>query len=54
MVMGQAHLFTRLASLRGDALLSSPRATLGQHLRIILLLGGILAQVRPRDRDRLG
>ncbi|EFN55075.1 hypothetical protein CHLNCDRAFT_134959 [Chlorella variabilis] len=37
-------MFTKLASLRGDALLSSPSATLAQHLRILLLLGGILAQ----------
>lgn len=43
--MGQAWMFVKLASLRGDALLSSPRATPGQHLRILALLGGILAQV---------
>lgn len=44
-VMGQAWMFVKLASLRGDALLCSPRATPGQHLRILALLGGILAQV---------
>ncbi len=50
-VMGQAWMFVKLASLRGDALLSSPRATPGQHLRILALLGGILAQVgRPGRR----
>ncbi|KAL4452104.1 hypothetical protein ABPG75_007766 [Micractinium tetrahymenae] len=43
-VMGQAWMFVKLASLRGDALLCSPRATPGQHLRILALLGGILAQ----------
>lgn len=37
-------MFTRLASLRGDVLLSSPRATPLQHARTLLLLGGILAQ----------
>jgi hypothetical protein len=37
-------MFTKLASLRGDALLSSPSATLAQHSRILLLLLGILAQ----------
>jgi hypothetical protein len=37
-------LFCKLASLRGDALLSSPSATLAQHARTLLLLGGILAQ----------
>jgi len=44
-VMGYFALFTKLASLRGDALLSSPSATLAQHLRILALLGGILVQV---------
>lgn len=37
-------MFTKLASLRGDALLSSPHAARLQHLRTLLLLGGILAQ----------
>lgn len=50
-VMGQAWMFVKLASLRGDALLSSPRATPGQHLRILALLGGILAQVGGSARS---
>lgn len=37
-------MFTKLASLRADALLSSPSATPAQHLRVLLLLGGILFQ----------
>jgi hypothetical protein len=43
-VMGYFGMFTKLASLRGDALLSSPTASLAQHARILLLLGGILVQ----------
>lgn len=42
--MGYFQLFIQFAALRGDALLASPSATLGQHGRILLLLGGILAQ----------
>ena len=42
--MGYFGMFTKLASLRGDALLSSPTASLAQHARILLLLGGILVQ----------
>lgn len=42
--MAYFSMFVKLAALRGDALLSSPSATLAQHLRIVLLLGGILAQ----------
>ncbi|PSC71052.1 E3 ubiquitin ligase RIN2-like [Micractinium conductrix] len=43
-VLGYCCMFARLAALRGDALLSSPGASLGQRLRIAALLGGILVQ----------
>lgn len=42
--MCYSSMFVQLASLRGDALLSSPSATLAQHGRILLLLVGILVQ----------
>lgn len=43
-------MFARLAALRGDALLSSPGASLGQRLRIAALLGGILVQASTKGR----
>lgn len=47
-------VFTRLASLRGEALLSNPSATLWQHARIVALLAGILAQAAALAAAALG
>lgn len=47
-------VFTRLGSLRGEALLSNPTATLWQHARIVLLLTGILAQAASFAAAALG
>ena len=41
--MAYCSMFCKLAAMRGDALLSSPSATLAQHARILALLCSLLA-----------
>ena len=41
-LMAYCSMFCKLAAMRGDALLSSPSATLAQHARILALLSALL------------